>query len=70
MMPGVSGRELYEEVCARSFDIAARFVFMTGGTPTAGIRDFLASSQRAWLEKPFDTSALLLLLERVASGSG
>ncbi len=70
MMPGMSGRELYEEVCARSSDIAARFVFMTGGTPTAGIRDFLASAQRPWLEKPFDTSALLLLLDRVASGAG
>jgi PAS domain S-box-containing protein len=70
MMPGLSGMDLYEEVRARSSGVASRFVFMTGGAPTAGIRDFLSSAQRLWLEKPFDTSALLLLLERVASGTG
>jgi PAS domain S-box-containing protein len=69
MMPGMSGVELYEEVQRQAPSVADRFVFMTGGTQTAGIRDFLATAHRPWLEKPFDARELKRLLAEMA-GNG
>ncbi len=62
MMPGMSGVELYEEMTTCDPAVADRFVFMTGGTQTARIRDLLAAAQRPWLEKPFDARELRRIL--------
>jgi PAS domain S-box-containing protein len=62
MMPGMSGVELYEEVRRQAPAVADRFVFMTGGTQTSRIREFLAGAHRPWLEKPFDARELKQLL--------
>jgi two-component system cell cycle sensor histidine kinase/response regulator CckA len=67
MMPGMGGVELYEAVRASVPQLADRFVFMTGGTQAVRIRDFLADSQRPWLEKPFDVRELKELLAEVVA---
>jgi len=58
MMPGMTGMELYEHVLARSPDLAARMVFLTGGAFTQRASDFLASVPNVCLEKPFVPSGL------------
>lgn len=69
MMPGMSGVELYEEVRTHHPRVADRFVFMTGGTQTARIRDFLEAAQRPWLEKPFDARELRQLILGIAAAN-
>jgi PAS domain S-box-containing protein len=63
MMPGMSGMELFESVRTRDSNLVGHFIFMTGGAPPPHIRDFVASTGRAWLEKPFDMVALLAFLD-------
>jgi PAS domain S-box-containing protein len=66
MMPGMSGIELFDEIRARAPRLADRFVFLTGGTQTGRIRDFLSAAHRPWLEKPFDAQELRQILEETA----
>jgi PAS domain S-box-containing protein len=66
MLSGMSGIELFEEVRGKLPELAGRFVFMTGASQTARMREFLASVGRPWLEKPFDAAALRQLLTSLA----
>jgi CheY-like chemotaxis protein len=54
MMPELSGMDVYEAVHRRRPEIAARFVFMTGGAFTPRARAFLEKSEQQCLEKPFE----------------
>jgi len=65
MMPNVSGMDFYREVKKRWPDVAARFVFATGGVYTTSARQFLENEGRPWLEKPVHLKDLMSLLERV-----
>jgi PAS domain S-box-containing protein len=65
MMPEVTGVELYAAVAERWPALAARFVFMTGGTLTQAARAFLGATKSPVLEKPFGTAALVAALEGV-----
>lgn len=65
MMPGMNGMELFRVVERKSPEIAARFVFMTGGAPDKEARAFLASSRNTVLEKPVPPEVLSGLLERL-----
>jgi PAS domain S-box-containing protein len=70
MMPGMSGIDFYDAVRDRDARLAKRFVFMTGGTQTARIRDFLRTAHRPWIEKPFDSGEVKQLLAEVAATVG
>ncbi|MCA9610605.1 MAG: PAS domain-containing protein [Myxococcales bacterium] len=68
MMPDVSGMEVYERIQARRPDLAARFVFMTGGAFTDRARDFLKTSGMPRIEKPFALADVeRILAERLAT---
>ena len=56
-----SGRDLYAHVRETDPPLAARMIFMTGAPPAAG-----DAFGEHWIEKPFDTAALLALVRRVA----
>ena len=53
MMPGMTGIDLHERVARERPELAARFVFITGGTYTARARDHLERVPNPRLEKPF-----------------
>ena len=67
MMPGLPGSELYHQVSARRPDLAARFVFMTGGAFTKVGSRFLETFGSRVLVKPFDPKQVLGLVEEVAT---
>ncbi len=58
MMPDVTGMDMYEELSRTAPKIAARMVFMTGGTFTPRARDFLDKVPNPRLDKPIDVKAL------------
>jgi PAS domain S-box-containing protein len=58
MMPGMSGRQLWERVQEDFPSLAPRMVFLTGGAFTADAQDFLVRGGQRWLEKPFDVATL------------
>jgi CheY-like chemotaxis protein len=64
MMPGMSGQELYEAVEATRPEVAARFVFITGGAGTPSLRAFFASVSNDKLEKPPDALELRAIVRR------
>lgn len=71
MMPDMTGIEVYEAVKERAPALAAKFVFMTGGTFAAATREFLDNVPNTRLEKPFDLRALReLIRQRSAQASG
>ena len=63
MMPGLTGAELHERVARARPDLAARFVFVTGGTYTARERDYLARLPNACIAKPFAVPDLVRAIE-------
>jgi PAS domain S-box-containing protein len=65
MMPGMSGVDLHERVARESPDVAARFVFITGGTYTARAREYLDRIANPRLQKPFGAMQLVEAIERV-----
>ncbi len=66
MMPEMSGMEFYGELVRRHPDDAARVVFISGGTFTAGATAFLAQVPNERLEKPFPLETLRALIRRFA----
>jgi CheY-like chemotaxis protein len=62
MMPEVSGMDVYETILEERPDIAARFIFMTGGAFTERARAFLERVSNPKLEKPFDGKTLRMLV--------
>jgi PAS domain S-box-containing protein len=65
MMPDLSGMDLHGLVVARRPELAARFVFLTGGAFTGGAQEFLRRVPNERLEKPFEPTALRALVARV-----
>ena len=66
MMPQMTGMDLHERVSHLDPDLAARFVFITGGAFTDRAREFLAHAPNPCVEKPFDFTLLREVVERVA----
>lgn len=58
MLPDLSGIDVYLETTRANPDLAARFVFLTGGAFQDRARDFLQSVDNPRLDKPFDLEAL------------
>jgi CheY-like chemotaxis protein len=65
MMPDLSGMDVYERVRELKPELAARFVFVTGGAYTPRAREFLEKVPNGWLEKPFDSQQMVRLLGQV-----
>ncbi len=64
MMPQMNGMDFYRAVADLVPELAERFIFMTGGAFTPWAAEFLASSRRPCLEKPFDYRTLRAMLEK------
>ena len=58
-MPGMDGAALYEHICDRWPSMEGRVLFVTGDIEGARTSRRLARGDVRFLEKPFDTSALL-----------
>jgi CheY-like chemotaxis protein len=69
MMPGMTGIDLHERVAGERPDLARRFVFVSGGTYTARVRDHLERVPNPRLQKPFGIAQLLDAIELVAKGA-
>ena len=66
MMPGLSGMELFDEICRHRPELASRVVFMTGGAFTAAAASFLDRVPNERLEKPFSIAAVRAVVDRLA----
>ena len=66
MMPGMTGVDLHERVAKDRPHLASCFVFISGGTYTARVRDQLARLSNPCLEKPFRIAQLVDAIELVA----
>jgi PAS domain S-box-containing protein len=67
-MPGMSGRELYQAIKKQHPNSAEKVVFITGDVMTAKTRDFLVSTGRPYLVKPFDAKDMAGVMEKVLAG--
>jgi CheY-like chemotaxis protein len=70
MMPGFSGMDFYNRVLEISPDHAKRIAFMTGGGFTPRSNEFLASIPNPRVDKPFDRTELLALLQSALKERG
>lgn len=62
MMPQMTGMELHAELMRLAPDTAGQMIFLTGGAFTPGAREFLRTIPNQCLDKPFDTTHLLELV--------
>jgi CheY-like chemotaxis protein len=58
MMPEMTGMELHATLAQEAPALAERMVFLTGGAFTPAAREFLETSRRPWLDKPFEPGPL------------
>lgn len=61
-MPGMSGEELFRTVSTTRPELAARFIFMTGGPTSPKSVRFLEAMSERCIEKPFSIDELLPVL--------
>lgn len=66
MMPGMTGMELYSKIIAKFPGMEPRIIFMTGGSPSSLVGDFLVGRQNRVIEKPFEIAPLRQLLSTIA----
>ena len=58
MMPGMDGRQLFDEIASLDTEQAQRIVFLSGGAFTPARQAFLAGVPNERISKPFDVAAL------------
>jgi len=56
-MPDLSGEQLYEELRVKDPGHAERVIFTTGQLVDEQVRNFLASTGRPYIPKPFEFTA-------------
>jgi two-component system NtrC family sensor kinase len=61
-MPDVSGQQVWERLRGLQSPLADRIIFITGDTVSAELRDFLGSTGRPFVAKPFDFDELSAVL--------
>ena len=66
-MPGLSGEELFRHIKAEQPDTASRMVFTSGDMLREESREFVRQSGCRSLEKPYELSALLEILEQICN---
>jgi len=69
MMPDMSGMEFYDELVERFPATAQRVIFMSGGAYTPRASSFLERVSNARIDKPFDPSAVRVLVQRHLSAA-
>ena len=62
-MPGMNGMEFFHTLAIRELASAPKIIFITGSAGEPEIADFLASTGRPVLAKPFDLGILESLVE-------
>jgi PAS domain S-box-containing protein len=67
MMPEMLGMDFYELLEKKDAEQAARIIFLTAGAFTPRAREFLATPNRRWVDKPFDLVALRALIHETLS---
>jgi CheY-like chemotaxis protein len=65
-MPRLGGREFYQELASHAPQVARRVAFSTGDTVRGDTLDFLESSGRPCLQKPFSLAELRTVLRDAA----
>jgi CheY-like chemotaxis protein len=63
-MPEMNGVQLCEHLSENEYRLACRVVLMSDGVPDAGMRGALALLPNPCITRPFETEALISLLER------
>jgi len=63
MMPDLTGMDLFEHVTAERPEMAERMIFISGGAFTDRARNFLATTRRPQVRKPFRTEELVDAIE-------
>jgi FixJ family two-component response regulator len=58
-MPGLSGGDLYEQLCARRPEYAHRFTLITGGVASARVDELVERGAVRLLHKPCDAATIL-----------
>ena len=58
-MPGLSGPDLYEQLCVRRPEYAHRFTFITGGAATPRVDELVERGAVRLLHKPCDAATIL-----------
>ena len=66
-MSGISGIDLYEVLKRKQPDMAAKTVFITGDTMTEETSEFLNSTGRPYLAKPFTPMEFLATIDTALS---
>jgi CheY-like chemotaxis protein len=66
-MSGLSGRELYEIMKKSHPNMAKRVVFITGDTVTPETHNFLVSTGRQYLSKPFNPREITDIIEKASA---
>jgi len=69
-MPGLSGMHLHEQLLARTPELAARMLFMTGDVINEGFQEFLRKHQRPCLSKPFAIDEFRATVASVTRSAG
>jgi len=64
-MPKISGRKLYEILKEKHPVLAERVLFITGDTITPSTQEFLNSTGKLYLTKPFDSKVVIELVEEM-----
>lgn len=62
-MPDMNGMEFFQALALREFASASKVIFITGSAGEPEVSDFLESTGRPVLAKPFDLSILENLVE-------
>jgi CheY-like chemotaxis protein len=68
-MPDLSGAEVHRQVALTRPELAARIVFVSGGTSSEAAARFFACVPNARLQKPFDRATLLRTLAGVLASA-
>ena len=66
-LPDGTAAQIYASYCVLWPERAGRFVFLSGGTDDAAVRELLSTGRHTVLRKPFDLDLLPALIDRQAS---
>ena len=65
-MPGISGSELYEQVCNEMPELSGRFIFMSGDVLNGDVQAVIDQNGSHYLPKPFSLDDFRSLIHAVA----
>ncbi len=69
-MPGMNGRQFYEQALRKRPELARRIIFLTGDVVNEETQEFLKSMGNPHIAKPFSLSAVKTVVSEVIHGKG